>query len=346
MVYTPSTLRCDTPLREVAMLWLETDPMNERLTCVQDALSDRFTMVEVCARYGVSRKTGYKWIARYAEEGRRGLGDRSRAPHTCPHTLSATMTELLVTTREAHPFWGARKLLAVLQATHPRIRDWPAASTVADLLARRGLVQRRRTRRPTTHPGVIPAVADAPNDLWTADFKGQFRTGDHAYCYPLTVADLASRYLLLDRKFDWGRSSIRRDRRPRAHRQTGGGVPSASRARLAGRKNGGYRGGGDAGGDRSDAPRFVGARVDGGLRGPPCASRAARVRRCARIRSITETWVMNATTRMGPWQVGHASGSTSKICCKRAAHRRVASVGASRGAGTIRGGVSAAAGSA
>ncbi len=104
------------------MPWVETDPMNERLTFVQAALSDRFTMAEVCARYGVSRKTGYKWIARYAEEGRRGLGDRSRAPHTCPHTLSATMTDLLVATREAHPFWGARKLLAVLQAKHPRMR--------------------------------------------------------------------------------------------------------------------------------------------------------------------------------------------------------------------------------
>ena len=177
------------------MPWLETDAMNERLKFVQDALSDRFTMAEV-SRYGVSRPTGYKWIARYAEEGRRGLGDRSRAPHTCPHTLTATMTELLVTTREAHPFWGARKLLAVLQAKHPRLREWPAPSTVADLLARRGLVQRRRARRPTTHPGVIPAVAADPNDLWTADFKGQFRTGDHAYCYPLTVADLASRFLL------------------------------------------------------------------------------------------------------------------------------------------------------
>ena len=98
--------------------------------------------------------------------------------------------------RVAHPFWGACKLLAVLQIKHPRIREWPAPSTVADLLARRGLVQRRRVRRATTHPGVIPAVADAPNDLWTADFKGQFRTGDHAYCYPLTVADLASRFLL------------------------------------------------------------------------------------------------------------------------------------------------------
>ena len=152
------------------MPWLETNPMNERVKFVQDAWSDRFTMAEVCARVGVSRKTGYKWIARSAEDGRRGLGDRSRAPHTCPHTLSNTMTELLVTTREAHPFWGARKLLVVLQGTHPRIHAWPAPTTVADLLARRGLVQRRRMRRPTTHPGVISAVADAPNDLWKADF--------------------------------------------------------------------------------------------------------------------------------------------------------------------------------
>ena len=112
------------------MPWVETDAMNERLKFVQDAQSDRFTMAELCARHGVSRPTGYKWIARYAEEGRRGLGDRSRAPHTCPHSLSAMLTELLVTTREAHPFWGARKLLVVLQAKHPRIRDWPAASTV------------------------------------------------------------------------------------------------------------------------------------------------------------------------------------------------------------------------
>ena len=106
------------------------------------------------------------------------------------------MTELLVPERVAHPFWDARKLLTVLQTKHPRIREWPAPSTVADLLARRGLVQRRRVRRATTHPGVIPAVADAPNDLWTANFKDQFRTGNHANCYLLTVADFASRFLL------------------------------------------------------------------------------------------------------------------------------------------------------
>ena len=178
------------------MPWLETDAMTERLKFVQDAQSDRFTMAELCARHGVSRPTGYKWIARYAEDGRRGLGDRSRAPHTCPHTLAATMTELLCATREAHRFWGARKLRAVLRRKYPRTPDWPAPSTVADLLALRGLVQHRRRRPPHTHPGMVAAAADAPNDLWTADFKGQFRTGDHAYCYPLTIADLCTRYLL------------------------------------------------------------------------------------------------------------------------------------------------------
>jgi len=178
------------------MPWLETAPMIERLKFVQDAQSDRFTMAELCARHGVSRKTGDKWMTRYAAEGRRGLGDRSRAPQTCPHRLAAATATLLVTARKAHPFWGARKLLATLKGKHPHILEWPAASTVADLLAREGLVQQRRRRRASTHPSVIPAVADAPNDLWTADFTGQFRTGDHAYCYPLTVADLASRFLL------------------------------------------------------------------------------------------------------------------------------------------------------
>ena len=104
MIYTPSTLHCDTLFREVAMPWLETDSTNERLKFVQDALSDRFTMADVCARYGVSRPTGYKWIARYAEEGRRGLADQSRAPHTCTHSLSTILTDLLVAERVAHPF--------------------------------------------------------------------------------------------------------------------------------------------------------------------------------------------------------------------------------------------------
>jgi putative transposase len=178
------------------MPWKESVPMDERLQFVRDALRDRFTMSELCARYGVSRRIGYKWLARYDAEGRRGLHDRSRAPHHCPHKIAEAMAELLVAEREAHPYRGARKLLKVLATRHPRIRAWPVASTVADLLARRGLVHKRRRRRTATHPGVVRPVTFAPNDLWTADFKGQFGTGDGHCCYPLTIADQHTRFLL------------------------------------------------------------------------------------------------------------------------------------------------------
>jgi transposase InsO family protein len=178
------------------MPWKESVVMDERLRFVRDALSDRFTMSDLCERYGVSRRIGYKWLARYDADGRRGLADRSRAPHACPHRTAAAIVELLVAERTAHPFWGARKLLKVLSTRHARIRQWPAPSTVADLLARRGLVQRRRRRRAPMHPGVVRPTTAAPNDLWTADFKGQFRTGDGEYCFPLTIADQHTRFLL------------------------------------------------------------------------------------------------------------------------------------------------------
>ena len=178
------------------MPWMETAPVDERLQFVSDAQSDRFTMAELCARFGVSRRTGYKWIERFVAEGRRGLQDRSRAPHHCPHKIAPEMAERICSLREEHPHWGARKLLRILRNRHPRILSWPAASTAADLLARRGLVLKRRTRRPTLHPGVVPPTTAGPNDLWTADFKGQFRTGNGRYCYPLTIADQHTRFLL------------------------------------------------------------------------------------------------------------------------------------------------------
>jgi transposase InsO family protein len=170
--------------------------MEERLQFVRDALSDRFTMSELCARYGISRRIGYKWLARYEEEGRPGLQDRSRAPHLCPHRIPKAVEALLLKERQAHPFWGARKLLKVLKTRFPKIERWPAASTAADLLARHGLVQKRRRRRLSLHPGVVRPTTAAPNDLWTADFKGQFRTGNRLHCYPLTLADQHTRFLL------------------------------------------------------------------------------------------------------------------------------------------------------
>ena len=118
--------------------------MDERLQFVDAARRAHFMMAELCARYGVSRKTGYKWLARFAEEGRRGLSDRSRAPHHCPHRIAPELAEWLCALRQQHPYWGARKLLRILATRHPRMPTWPAASTAADLLARRGLVPPRR----------------------------------------------------------------------------------------------------------------------------------------------------------------------------------------------------------
>jgi transposase InsO family protein len=175
---------------------MESATMDQRLQFVHEALRGRFTMTELCVRYGVSRKIGYKWLTRFEVDGTSGLANRSRRPHTCPTQIRSALAELLCEFRRLHPDWGARKLLKVLRGRHPEIEDWPAASTTAELLARRGLVRRRRRRRPHTHPGVVPIVTRGPNDLWTADFKGQFRTGNGVYCYPLTIADQHTRYLL------------------------------------------------------------------------------------------------------------------------------------------------------
>ncbi len=177
------------------MPWTETAPMNERMRFVTDWERDLYSMVELCERYGVSRKTGYKWIARYEREGLDGLRERSRAPHHCPHRIAAHVAAAICAGRRQHPSWGPEKILHWLKRREPEL-EIPATSTAGDLLARRGLVKKRRRRRRYTHPGVVPPTTERPNDLWTADFKGHFRTGDGIYCYPLTVADQHTRYLL------------------------------------------------------------------------------------------------------------------------------------------------------
>ena len=177
------------------MPWMETSPMEQRERFIHDHRLDLYTMVELCARYSISRKTGYKWLERFEEAGRQGLQDRSRAPHDCPHRIAEAVAALICAARQQHPSWGPAKLLAWLAPRHPAL-DLPASSTAGDLLARRGLVKKRRRRRRYQHPGVVPATTTQPNDLWTADFKGHFRTRDGRYCYPLTIADQHTRYLL------------------------------------------------------------------------------------------------------------------------------------------------------
>jgi putative transposase len=177
------------------MPWLETAPVEERERFIDDHRLGLYDMTELCARYAVSRKTGYKWLARYDAGGRPALRDGSRAPHSCPHKIPEPVAQLVLTARRRHPDWGPEKLLQWLAPRYPTV-TWPAISTAGDLLARHGLVKKRRRRRPLHHPGVVPPVTSAPNDLWAADFKGQFRTGDRRYCYPLTVTDQHTRFLL------------------------------------------------------------------------------------------------------------------------------------------------------
>lgn len=177
------------------MPWLETDPVDQRSRFIDAHRAGGFTMTELCERFQISRRIGYKWLARYDAEGRPGLRDRSRAPRHCPHRVSEEVAQLLCAARRKHRDWGPEKLIDWLR---PRYRgiDWPALSTAGDVLKRAGLVKPRRRRYRAVHPGVVPPTTHAPNDLWTADFKGEFRTGDDEYCYPLTVADLHSRFLL------------------------------------------------------------------------------------------------------------------------------------------------------
>lgn len=177
------------------MPWSQTSPMDQKTQFIADYLRQTLDMTELCQLYGISRKTGYKWIERYLQTGPQGLEDRSRRPLASPNQTSPTTVEALLQTRQRHPTWGAKKLLSMVGKRHP---DWslPGRSTVCEILNRHGLVPKKRRRRVIGHPGKPASQILAPNDLWCADFKGHFKTGDGIYCYPLTVTDGYSRYLL------------------------------------------------------------------------------------------------------------------------------------------------------
>jgi len=178
------------------MPWRETSPMQQRLEFVREYETELFTMTELAAQYGISRKTGYKWLAQYEAEGALGLCDRSRRPHHSPHATDADVVDVLIAVRRRHPRWGAKKLLAVV-ARRYGAREWPSRSTVCTLLRQHGLVAPRRRRERSAHTAASPLPPiTAANQVWTTDFKGEFRTGDGVYCYPLTVRDGFSRFVL------------------------------------------------------------------------------------------------------------------------------------------------------
>jgi len=177
------------------MPWRETSPMEQRLEFVREYESELFTMTELAAQYGISRKTGYKWLDRYAAAGALGLHDRSRRPRASPHATDPELLAMLIHQRQRHPRWGAKKLL-VVAARHAPKAAWPCPSTVAAHLKARGLVGARRRQRPPIAVASPRVPITSANEVWTTDFKGEFLTGDHRYCYPLTLRDGFSRFVL------------------------------------------------------------------------------------------------------------------------------------------------------
>ena len=155
---------------------MQTTATEQRLRFAEDFESGQWSMTELCERYGVTRPTGYKWVGRFRESGAPGMTERSRAPRACPHRTPAKIEALILTARMEYG-WGAKKLLQVLRTRAPAIA-WPARSTVNDILERHGRLRKQRRRKQWTHPGAAPLETQRPNQVWPADFKGQFKTRD------------------------------------------------------------------------------------------------------------------------------------------------------------------------
>lgn len=169
--------------------------MDQKIKMIGDYLTEEYTINDLSEMYEVSRMTIYKWIERYQKEGAMGLLDRSKAPISHPNATTLATARDIVAVKLKYPSWGPKKVIVWLEQHHPEIQ-WPAFSTASGILKGEGLVKPRQMKRrtpPYNHPF---QECYRPNAVWSADYKGQFRTGDNRLCYPLTVSDNYSRYLL------------------------------------------------------------------------------------------------------------------------------------------------------
>jgi transposase InsO family protein len=175
--------------------WKEVWIVDERVRFIAEVNESQESFAALCRRFGISRKTGYKWCERYEEHGPSGLEERAPIALSCPHKTPEEVVVALVELRKDHPSWGPKKLKARLVALgHKGV---PAPSTIGDLLKRHGLVRPRRRRVYAPVMTAQPlAEATLPNDTWCVDFKGHFALGDKTRCYPLTLTDQVTRYLL------------------------------------------------------------------------------------------------------------------------------------------------------
>jgi len=179
--------------------WRESSLMSEHLDFILACLDRSETIAEICDRFGISEKTGHKRLRRFREEGVEGIADRSRARLTHPYRITDEVKAEIIRIRKRHREYGPKMIRDIL-LQRDSSRHWPAASSIGELLKREQLVKPRRRRKSNAHSSFINTgrtPASEPNTVWTADFKGQFRlSGNGVYCFPLTVMDLATRYLI------------------------------------------------------------------------------------------------------------------------------------------------------
>ena len=177
------------------MPWKTTDVMDQKKQMIAEWQSGRYSKAALARRFAVSRTTVYEWTGRFKRGGLEGLNEQSRAPRSQPRKTPPEVVEQIVGLRSELPHRGAKKLKAIWEREHPG-RRWPAPSTVAGILQRRGLSvarKRKRSMEPRTQP---LGHAGEPNAVWCADFKGWFLAGNGERCEPLTLCDARSRYLL------------------------------------------------------------------------------------------------------------------------------------------------------
>jgi putative transposase len=177
------------------MPWKETCAMDQKMGLIGDYLDQSYSITQLSEIYEVSRNTVYKWIKRYKQGGNEGLTSKTAAPLRHPNATSLKIAREIVSLKLKHNSWGPKKLVCWLKQHQPD-RSWPAISTAGNILKQAGLVKARK-KRSRTPPYTEPfQECLGPNLVWSADYKGQFKTGDGELCYPLTVTDNYSRYLL------------------------------------------------------------------------------------------------------------------------------------------------------
>jgi len=177
------------------MSWRNICPMDEKVKFIAAIKQKHYYMSEICEKVGISRKTGYKWLKRYENEGPKGLYERSRARIIQKNRTSDSQLKLILDTKQRFQHWGPKKIKCWLETNYTN-KKFPAASTIGNILQKHAMVEHRKKRKnipPYTKPFIN---CTRSNDVWSADFKGQFHMGNKSYCYPLTITDNFSRYII------------------------------------------------------------------------------------------------------------------------------------------------------